>query len=208
MLVVTVLRTMRMLSCDFSPRIVQAVKRMVDDWAPRGTDFLCVTDVPVPGVNTLPLLHKWPGWYAKLEMYDPRIVGDFLYIDLDMPIVGPLEPFLRPRTFTGMYDAKPGQFGSQLMYVPVSVRSGIWKDWIKDPWGHIQHYNQPGRRWDSGFAEKHVGLSAKHWETELPGLIQNRKDVLHCGLNSSTCIVNCTSRPRPWQMPQFRKLYQ
>lgn len=206
MLVVTVLRTLRMLSCDFSPRIVQAVQRMVKEHS--DADFLCVSDVPVKGVECVPMEHRWPTWYSKMEMFSPRITGDFLYIDLDMVIVGDISDFLKPGEFTGIRDPHPGQFGSQLMRIPEKVRPAIWEDWMKDPWNHIVIHNQPGKRWDSGFLEKHVGKTAKHWEDELPGQIAYAKQTRHSGVPSGARIVNSTGRPRPWDTAQFGKLYK
>ena len=54
-----------------------------------GADLL--SDVPVDGVETIPLQHDWPGWFAKFELFRPDIEGDLLYFDIDTVITGDLK---------------------------------------------------------------------------------------------------------------------
>ena len=52
---------------------------------------VCLTDHdgPVPGCETVPLRHDWPGWWSKFEAFRPGLVdGPALLLDLDTVLVG------------------------------------------------------------------------------------------------------------------------
>lgn len=91
-----------------------ALRRMVWENSPPNTDFICLSDVKIPGVYTLPLLHKWPGFWAKMELFSPAMKDDFLFMDLDTVILGPIDDFLKPRPLT--------TFGGALMWLPEKDR--------------------------------------------------------------------------------------
>ena len=79
---------------DFAPIHVQALQRQVARWAPFA-QFTCLSDVPIGGVETVPFVHNWPGWWIKMGLFDPSFKGDFLVMDLDTVIVGPLDDLFR-----------------------------------------------------------------------------------------------------------------
>lgn len=56
--------------------------------------FVCLSNVEVPGVETLPLTTDWPGWWAKLEVFNPalQLGARVLYLDLDVFVTGDLSP--------------------------------------------------------------------------------------------------------------------
>jgi hypothetical protein len=63
--------------------------------------FVCLTDVSILGVETIPLRHNWPGWWSKVELFRPGLFhGPVLYFDLDVMITGNLDPMTGP--FEGM----------------------------------------------------------------------------------------------------------
>lgn len=64
------------------------LKRMVS-LRLRPHRFVCMSNVDVPGVETLPLVHNWPGWWSKIELFRPGngLDGRVLYLDLDTLIV-------------------------------------------------------------------------------------------------------------------------
>ena len=97
----------------YSPEIyVDRLYRQVRRWMPPVPwKFRCLTDTPMPwlfeyggrlkgrkgwdGYDTIPLLHDWPGWWSKLELFRPGLFdGLVLYLDLDTLIVGPLDPLI------------------------------------------------------------------------------------------------------------------
>ena len=56
--------------------------------------FVCLTDTPdyVDGAIIIPLIHDWPGWWSKMEIY--RLDGPVLYLDLDVVITGSLDELI------------------------------------------------------------------------------------------------------------------
>lgn len=58
--------------------------------------FVCLTDddrpMP-PAVQRIPLLHNWPRYWSKVELYRPGLfTGPVLYLDLDTVICGDITP--------------------------------------------------------------------------------------------------------------------
>jgi hypothetical protein len=51
-------------------------------------EFRCLSDIEVQ--DRIPLKHKWPGWWSKIEMFR-EITGPTLYLDLDTVVVGSLD---------------------------------------------------------------------------------------------------------------------
>lgn len=209
MRVVTVLQTKYQLSCDFAPKHVQLLQAQVKKWTDGNAAFTCFSDVDVPGVERTPLKYRWMGWYAKMEIFRPDIeFGDFLYIDLDTLIVGPIHDFFSAGRFTGLRDPNPKCFGSGLLYIPERDRADIWADFSARPEDLIQEYGRRGMRWDAGLMERQQGGKAQIWEDFLPGQLVDIRQVRHSGVPDSARMVICHSRPRPWNDPCLRRFYK
>lgn len=77
---------------------VRRLQRQAKKHAPN-SEFLCLSNTRIDGVQTIPLQQHWPGWWAKMELF--RLNFPLLYLDLDVAITGPLQPLLEaPHTFT------------------------------------------------------------------------------------------------------------
>lgn len=76
----------------YSPEWVLRLREMVAVWLPEPHRFVCLSNVDVPGVETIPLTTGWPGWWAKLEVFNcSNDLGDrVLYLDLDVFVTGDL----------------------------------------------------------------------------------------------------------------------
>lgn len=210
-------------SPDFQPRHVQALQRQLKRWAPDA-QLVCLSDVEVPRVETVPLRHNWPDWWCKMEAFRPDICGDFLLTDLDNIFVGPLDDILG----VGNYTTQLGE-SNALAYYPAEVCDVIWRQWIQDPEGHMQKWRpettpNPGQFGDGGFI-KSLLTAEQHWEELLPGQVLNLsklrkprhpnttwanptwplkvKDV-----PEDTRVLLCYRPWRPWTLPAFRGLYQ
>src|SRR5688572_22516910 len=48
-------------------------------------EFKVLTDLNLP--DSIPLRHKWPGWWAKIEVFR-EVTGPTLYLDLDTVVTG------------------------------------------------------------------------------------------------------------------------
>lgn len=78
----------------YSPAWVSRLRDQVAAALPLPHRFVCLSNVDVPGVETLPLVTGWPGWWAKVEVFNPALaLGDrVLYLDLDVFVTGDLTP--------------------------------------------------------------------------------------------------------------------
>lgn len=109
--------------------------------------FVCLSDVDVP-CERIPLIHDWPGWYSKIELFRPGVItGPTLYMDLDTAITGSLDgladiqsDFATIRSF-----ADKRLLGTGLMWFG-KVPHKIYEKFAKQPDAYIAHYdrNQSG----------------------------------------------------------------
>lgn len=205
----------------YLPEYVQAMQRQVRKWAPKGTRFVCLSDVQVPDVECIPLTTDWPGWWSKMEMFHPGIRGDFLYMDLDTVIVGPIGDFFRPSELVLLRDFyrngakyKDG-VGSGLMYLPEANRAKPWECFVANPAGVMKQHAVGG---DQRFLERYYLKNALRWQDILPGQIvsykvdcaENRlgKGIIFKGVPEGARVICCHGQPRPWQTKQFEGLYK
>lgn len=72
---------------------VDRLRIMVERHLSLAHNFVCLSDMDVPGIETIPLVHQWPGWWSKLELFGPALwdVERALYLDLDVLVTGVLD---------------------------------------------------------------------------------------------------------------------
>lgn len=182
---------------DFGPEHVQWLARQVPG-------LVCLSDTPVPGVTTLPLVYDWPGWWAKLEMFGPALDGDVLMIDLDTVVLRMPD---EPDETTVLTDfTEPDIMGSGFMFVTAADRARVWGAWLASPEKHMRD-NQRWPKWgDQGFLQEHIGGAAK-WGDNVCSY------KVHCraGIPKGVDVVCFHGKPRPWDVraewvPQMAQL--
>lgn len=75
----------------YRPEHVVGLHAQVRHWLPAAR-FVCLSDVEVP-CERVALRHDWPGWWAKVELFD-HFKGRTLYLDLDTVIVADPAPLV------------------------------------------------------------------------------------------------------------------
>ena len=171
---------------SFGPEHAQWLARQV-----RG--LVCLSDVKVPGVETIPLKHGWPGWWSKMEMFGPSISGDVLMMDLDTVVRSLPEMPAETTVLENFVD--PGWMGSGFMFVTEADRARVWDAWIAAPEKHIRA-NQRWPKWgDQGFLQDFFG-QAPRWGDNV------RSYKVHCksGVPDGTDVVVFHGKPRPWDV--------
>jgi hypothetical protein len=152
---------------EYSPEHVQAIQRQVAKWAPAGTEFYCLTDTDVPGVECIPLVHDWPGWWSKLEMF--RLGGDFLYTDLDNVIVGPLTEIAEVDEFTADIGF------SFFRLTPDVSNADIYRTFADDAQFHMDEWDPKKRSdhkfGDAAFLRWRVGLNPAQWSKQVRNIV-------------------------------------
>jgi hypothetical protein len=169
-----------------------------------GARFVCLSDIPVT-CERLSLLHDWPGWWSKMEIYRPDIEGDILYFDLDVAVIGDLTPIASAGSTTLLSDGGHPDFiakntiNSSVMFLSASDRARVWKSWIADPAAHMARCGAQGDQMLIG----EVLHASLRWQDVLPGAMLSYKiDVRpHGGVPPAECrVVYFHGRPRPWRV--------
>jgi hypothetical protein len=209
MQVVTVFRS----GGDFLPQHVQALRRMVWEWSPPGTEFVCLSDTQIPGVKTIPLFYTLPGFWAKMELFAPWMKGDFLFMDLDTVILGTIGDFLKPRPLT--------TFGGALMWLPEEGRAEVWRLFNEDRKSVMREYGGEDVFLRAVWAGQHTvprtfvdqvladRKMTRQWRDELPGQVIFRKyrGLMQPGMlgtrSDNASIVIFSGLPRPWHTKEF-----
>lgn len=195
---------------EFKPAHVKALQAQISKWAPDA-EFECLTDMDVPGVCCRPLRRNWPGWWAKMELFDPALPGDFLYMDLDTVVVGPLDDFDQLSKMTILRDfyrdGKKFKEGlqSSLMFLPESARQGPWDDFMANPALSMRLHAGGG---DQRLLEPHYIHTADRWQDVLPGQVASWKVQCKAGVPPDARVVVFHGQPRPWQVGPFLHLYR
>jgi hypothetical protein len=172
---------------------VSFLEQKCRQYAP-GVPFVCLDD------NTL--LHGWPGWWSKMEVF--RITGPVLYLDLSSIPVGDLSPLLQAtyrHEFIVTRDFNPR---TRLVQSCVMGWRGdmshLYAQFRKDPERYMAEYTEV--RWwgDQGFIEKHAD-SWVYWQDVLPGMVVSWKKDGMCAESRVACFHG---RPKPWEAHEPR----
>jgi hypothetical protein len=170
---------------DFLPEHVQRLARMVPD-------LLCLSDVPVEGVETMPLQYRWHGWWSKLEVFDTsRLAGDVMFFDLDTLVICMPQMPTETTVLTDFGD--PNVIGSGLMYLTEADREPIWKAFLRDPGKAMSdHIKWPAG--DQGFILPFL-KAAQRWQD-----IAKVYSFKFHGIPEDAEIVCFHGKPRPWSL--------
>lgn len=200
--VVTVLRS----GGAYAPEHVQALYRSVAGWWPAGHPRrnLVLTDQPVgaDGVEECALVHAWPGWWSKLELFRPDLLswGPMLFLDLDTRAVGLWDQIAAVRDLTTLSDFyRPAKVASGFMHLPAEVREEVWVRWMEGPEGHMRRFR--GDQDFLGMVWAHT--SVQRWQDVVPGQVVSYKvHVQPAGgrVAKNVRVVCFHGHPRPWQV--------
>lgn len=174
-----------------------------------GVGILCLTDVPfvIPGVNTISLSYRWPGWWSKMELFKPNIRGDLLYLDLDTVVLGSLNDLLAIEQRAMLRDFyRSAGLGSGVMVLPESERAAIWDSFYSNP---ERAMLSSGSKGDQHFLERHwLNDRTARIQDLIPGQVASYK--VHCknGIPPNARVVCAHGKPKLWDVPEFKHLYE
>lgn len=170
---------------DFTPRHAQWLARQVPG-------IVCLSDQPVPGVETVALRTSLPGWWAKMEAFDTSLIGgDVLLMDLDTVVIELPKMPARTTVLADFY--RPKQMGSGFMFLEAADRARCWDAFRRDPAKHMRACTHWPKLGDQGFLQDYIG-GAEKWGAEV------RSYKVHCraGVPAGTKVVCFHGQPRPW----------
>jgi hypothetical protein len=161
-------------------------------------DIVCVSNVHVPGVKTIAMPTVWPGWWSKMNLFNPALIDDdLLYFDLDTVVLGDLDQFNVGRTTTLSDFYRPHLPASGFMYIKHEDKRAVWDEWMRNPERHMARCVTRERWGDQGFLRDL--LPHQRWESVLPGKVVSYK--VHCqkGVPPGAAVVCFHGKPRPWE---------
>ena len=204
MKIVTVLRS----GGIFGPEHV----RWLYDQLDNKYEKICLSDIKIEGIKTIPLTTNYPGWWAKIELFDPsKILDDIFYLDLDTVIVGDITELLENRKLTMLSDFfRPDKTkNSALMLIPHREKARVWNTFNRFPELFMKRYKKGG---DQEFINK-IYPDAETWQDLYPNnMVSYKTHVIHKKKNQYTTrysigngslpsdakIVCFHGQPRPW----------
>lgn len=179
-------------------------------------EFRVLTDSrDITGLISLPLLHNWPGWWSKLELFRPGLFQSddrVVYMDLDTVLVGNvdwlfdfngpmmmangpmmiLRGFRKPRWASGLM-AWRGEPAASLAY----------HKFLKNPTKYMQRHVRGGDQ-EFMMTELKDEIEWVYWESQFPasGIASYKRNVL---LNKDRLplpdtVVCFHGLPRPWDV--------
>ncbi len=192
---------------NFAPEHVHRLVKQVGD-----ARVTLLTDFPAgdfPGINVMPLLHGWPGWWSKMELFRPSVLPGkpFLYIDLDTTVHGGLpdsyfahcETVVLKQFRKGMAEHKPRQCGMMLLHP--AERRMAWEKWTQAPEAHMRQF-----KGDDDFWNEHMP-PVETWQDLHPGEVTSHRFNWVEGkdfdgpLDKERVRVICFfGKPRPWEV--------
>lgn len=160
--------------------------------------FVCLSDDPGEVPGGVPLMHDWPGWWSKVELFRSGMcMGPMVYLDLDSTVVAPIDCLVRER-FTMLSD----------FYRPMYPASGVMA-WTGDAprevydqfdVSTINSWKGVGRHGDQGY----IGHTVKQPIQRFGGEVCSYK--VHCQNQPqrppAAAVIAYHGRPKPWEVEQ------
>jgi len=149
------------------------------------------------------LTYHLPGWWSKMELFNPAFPEDIFYFDLDTGIRR------RPRMLTRGITApmilrdfyRPQGLQSSVMCIPHHFKAFIWRKWMEGPEVWMELYNRDGLG-DQAFLE-HCGKA--FWgrlQDKYPGEFVSWKADSLSGrpLPTLARVIVFHGDPKPWDI--------
>lgn len=172
---------------EFKPEHVQRLAKQVPD-------LVCLSDVNIKGVETIPLQYTWPKWWAKLELFRPDIEHDLFYLDLDTTVHN--MPAMPDKTTVLTDFGDKSVIATGLMFIKHEDKAVIWNHFIANPHKAMsEHIKWPAG--DGGFINRFY-----HDKQRWQHIANVYSYKMHCGkgVPKDAHIVCHHGKPRPWDI--------
>jgi len=204
----------------FSNEYVRSLQRAVGRHCHAPHRFVCLTQQTIAGVETVPLVRNWHGWWSKLELFRRGLFdGPVFYLDLDTVIVGDCTDIL-----TAEYEFACGAGWKTTGDGESVLASGIMAWDGRLDLSHVFEQFTPAAipkyeswpRWgDQGWIQDTLGRPFENITKRWPGRILHAKTHVFGGTKNHNAapplgasIVCFSGRPRPHQLPPTAPLYK
>lgn len=173
------------------------------------TDFIDV--LASRGKLARPLTYELPGWWSKMELFNPAKDDDIIYFDLDTVIRR------RPRVLLSRVKEpmilrdfnRPEGLQSSIMCIPHHFKAFIWKHWMEGPEEWMQLLGEEGIG-DQAFLEK---ISHRFWsilQDHYPNEYVSWKldGLAHKPLPTLARVIVFHGYPKPWDIPHAKQTWR
>ncbi len=169
---------------DYGPEHVRWLAKQVPG-------LVCLSDVRVDGVETVPMRYGFPSWWAKCELFSDAFDDDLMYFDLDTVVLD-VPKVERTTVLRDFY--YPETMGSGLMYIAQADKARVWDAFMERPSLHMRRCCIGG---DQQFLQDHIG-GAQKWQ-DVAHVYSYKAHCLD-GLPADAQVVCFHGRPRPWHI--------
>lgn len=162
--------------------------------------FVCLSDVDVPGVETIPPAYGWPGWWSKVEIFRPDLpFGRVLYIDLSSVAVGSLDEMAAQSGIVITKDWYYGGPSQSVLLYDVGDFQETWLRFLDDPEGWMRRGDErvPPDFGDQILMNRTPVPTMRYWQDVLPGQVVSFK--VH-GNPPGARLVKFHGRPKPHEV--------
>lgn len=207
---------------DYRPEWVHALKRGLSrhmslpyrspmhELEPGTWTFRCLSDVDL-GRHSIPLIHDWPGWWAKVELFRPELFdGLVLYLDLDTLVVDDLSQLAEYAgslaVLSDFYQPRIMASGAML-FRPGHHTEAIYNRFRSDPEGVMASHRSRSDHWYATVME-----SPDRLQDVFPGSFVSFKAHARHGAPEGARAVCFHGKPRPndpaagWGYDEWRSL--
>lgn len=157
------------------------------------------------------LTYGLPGWWSKMELFNPAFNEDIFYFDLDTVIRRRprmlAQGITSPMILRDFY--RPEGLQSSVMCIPHRFKHFIWRKWMEGPEVWMSLYDRDGLG-DQAFLE-HCGKS--FWgrlQDKYPGEFVSWKADHLAGrpLPTLARVVVFHGDPKPWDIPHDHQTWR
>jgi hypothetical protein len=164
-------------------------------------EFVCYSDIRVPGIQTIPLEKEYPGWWSVPEVF--RQKGPTVITGIDTVITGSFDPLFKlavestEKDFWMIRAFNPkNQYASGIMAYNGDW-SGIWDSF------EYPRDSKPGGEQDYTISYlKGKGITPRILQNKISGIYSYKK---HCrkGIPADCRIMLFHGKPRPFEVPEI-----
>lgn len=183
---------------EYRAEHVQQLAIEVDENLTVDHQFICLSDIDVPGVECIKMLRNWPGWWSKIELFE--VFKQAFYLDLDTRLVGNIDEMVTyAHEFTMLRDfGRPTSPASGLMAWNGNY-GGIALQFAADPLRLMKKCTTWDCWGDQGFIAQHV--KPQFFQDLFRNQVVSYKlDVMKKGVEDQNRIVCFHGKPRPWDI--------
>lgn len=190
---------------EYQPEHVRWLHRQV----PPRYDVVCLSDCDIKDTETVGLRSCWPGWFAKLELFDPELIeDDILYMDLDTVICGDISELTEQPDLMALNDFYfPRYAATGIMYIPHRQKACVWEKIISHR-HNIQRFRGDGeflrtichfKRWQDIYPGYFVSYKAHIAGRGMPGYHSSRSEG-NGSIPPTAKVISFHGNPRPWKL--------